>query len=293
MAHIALVYNPLSGGSSHIGLVSKLISENKFSHFELVELDTRNPEKCIHKLVDAQYSTIVALGGDGTVSAIIGAILSLEVDVKFGVLPLGTFNHFAKDIGMPFEISEALIVLDKGNSTYVDVGKVNETYFVNNSSLGLYPKIVSYRDDLQKKGWRKSLAFCLAALAVLRTDTKLTINFETNNKKISKKTPFVFVGNNKYEMEGFNIGERKHLNQGLLSLYLAHNVSKIRLLFLGFHAMKRTLLAQDDFNGIGLRECTITSKRKILAVSHDGEISKMKTPLQYKILPKVLRVIIP
>ena len=294
MTSIALIINTHSGAGSKEKELEALIKTVTYSQFSLIPFNAKQIKSIVRKLSEEGYTTIVAGGGDGTVSAVAGAITDLGLQIKLAVLPLGTFNHFARDIGMPLTLPEALDVIVKGKTTYIDIGKVNDTYFINNSSLGLYPKIVKYREEFRRKGWHKGLAFIGACISILKKNTSLTIEFDLENKKTSKRAQFIFIGNNKYEMVGLlSIGQRKYLDQGALSLCIAKDVSNLKLLSFGFHALKGTLVEQKDFNVVGLKECIITSKKTFVDVSHDGEISKMKTPLHYQIMPKALLVIIP
>ena len=91
---------------------------------------------------------IVAGGGDGTINAV--AMELLGTDTTLGVLPLGTLNHFARDLGIPFDLTEAVGIIARGQSTAVDAGEVNGKVFLNNSSMGLYPRIVSDREHAQE-----------------------------------------------------------------------------------------------------------------------------------------------
>ena len=295
MSKIALIINTASGTNDEkLKELKRLLLEKSFLDIELIELNIKTINETIVDLTRKGFESIVACGGDGTVSLIAGVIITQGLNVKLGVLPFGTFNHFAHDIHMPEKIEDALDILRKGNSAFVDVGKVNTTYFVNNSSLGLYPKIVKYREEYQKKGWHKNLALVGAIFSLVASRTALYIEFAgQNTRTLRRKTSFVFIGNNKYKIEGFTIGERDNIDQGLLSVYVARNVNWIRILILGFHALTGTLLKQEDFNTIGLQTCTISMRKKTVLVSHDGEISQMNTPLTYQIHPKVLRVIIP
>ena len=110
---------------------------------------------------------VVAGGGDGTVGSVAGTLAG--TDRPLGVLPLGTLNHFAKDLGLPLELAGAARVVCEGREASVDVGEVNGRVFVNNSSLGLYPRIVRRRERLQaREGSGKWSAFPRSALRPLK-----------------------------------------------------------------------------------------------------------------------------
>ena len=98
--------------------------------------------------IDEHPDAVIAVGGDGTVSAVASALAGS--DVPMGVIPLGTLNHFAKDLGLPLDLTEAARVVAARNVAQVDVGRVNDRLFVNNSSIGLYPQVVRKRDQIRE-----------------------------------------------------------------------------------------------------------------------------------------------
>ena len=236
-------------------------------------------------------STIVAGGGDGTISSV-AAVLA-GTSKTLGVLPLGTLNHFAKDLNIPIDLEAAINVISEGRIKSVDVGEVNGHIFINNSSLGLYPSIVRERDKQQRLGYKKWPAFLWAAVAVLRRYPFLNVRLITDGEQFSSRTPFVFVGNNQYEMEGLSIGSRRRLCAGELSLYITHSTGRLGLLRLALRAMFRSLRDEKDFTAVTTGEVWIQTKHKRLRVAADGEITVMETPLHYRVRPAALRVFVP
>jgi diacylglycerol kinase family enzyme len=156
---------------------------------------------------------VVFGGGDGTISA--GAAALVGGDKALGILPLGTFNHFARDLGIPLKLEDAVRTIALGHVREVDVGEVNGRPFVNNSSIGLYPEMVRHRDDLRRHhGMRKGPAMLRAAREVLREPPFLRVHLRVFDDVTSVRTPFVFVGNNRYEMNLFALGSRAALDRG-------------------------------------------------------------------------------
>ncbi len=148
---------------------------------------------------------VVAGGGDGTINAVASVVADSRT--VFGVLPMGTLNHFAKDLRIPLELDDAITVIAQGRVRRVDVGEVNGRIFLNNSSLGLYPDIVRDRERQQRRlGRGKWLAFCWATLAALRRYPFLNVRPQLGENSHPRRTPFVFIGNNEYPVQGFNIG---------------------------------------------------------------------------------------
>ena len=152
----------------------------------------------------ARPGVIVAGGGDGTVSTVAAALV--DTDICLGVLPLGTLNHFAKDLGLPLDLEAAVRCIATGVTSRVDVGEVNGRVFVNNSSLGLYPDIVRDREQQQKRfGRGKWHALLRASIAALRRYPFLQVSLAVEGRERAYRTPFVFIGNNAYRMEGLTM----------------------------------------------------------------------------------------
>jgi YegS/Rv2252/BmrU family lipid kinase len=236
---------------------------------------------------------IIAGGGDGTINAV--ASVLVDTDRTLGVLPLGTLNHFAKDLHIPLNVAEAARVCLDGREASVDVGEVNGRIFLNNSSLGLYPSIVRHREKQQQQlGRGKWPAFFWAALTMLKRYPFLSVRLSTDDERMIRHTPFVFVGNNEYEMESFNIGARSCIDAGLLSLYVAHRTGRMGLLRLAWRALFGGLRDEDDFNAMCTKEIWIETRHpKRLRVATDGEVTIMTTPLHYQVRPGALRVLVP
>ena len=235
---------------------------------------------------------VVAGGGDGTINAVASVVVGSGT--PFGVLPLGTLNHFAKDLNIPLDHDAAIANVARGVKHQVDVGEVNGRIFLNNSSLGLYPDIVRDREKQQRRlGRGKWLAFSWALIAALRRYPFLSVQLSLNDKVHARRTPFVFIGNNEYLMEGLNIGERERLDGGKLSLYVAQRPGRMGLLKLALHALFGKLSQAKDFDIVTTTEVEIATRHRRLRVATDGEVTVMNTPLQYRIRPAALEVLVP
>lgn len=237
------------------------------------------------------YKVIVAAGGDGTVNSVAAA--AVDGGKILGVLPLGTLNHFARDLNIPFDLEAAAQTIVAGHTTDVDVAEVNNRIFLNNSSLGLYPTIVRERQKRERLGFRKWPAFFWATIQALRRYPFLDVQLRVNGELLDRLTPFVFVGNNEYAMDLFNIGLRDRLDRGVLSIYITHRTSRLKLISLAFRAVFGSLRDDKDFLALSSSEVKIQTARKRLRVAFDGEVDVMKSPLYYRVRPGALRVIVP
>ena len=239
----------------------------------------------------ANWQIVVAGGGDGTVNAVASAVAGS--DKTLGVLPLGTLNHFARDLKIPNDLERAARTIVSGHTVRVDVGEVNGRIFLNNSSLGLYPTIVREREKNKKLGSGKWPAFVWAAVTALRRYPFLDVRLSADGKEFRRRTPFVFVGNNEYAMERLNIGVRDCLDKGQLSLYIAHRTGRWGLVRLALRALLGRLREEKDFLALCTKEIRIQTRHKRLRVAFDGEVDVMETPLHYRVRPGALRVIVP
>ncbi|MEO8543369.1 MAG: diacylglycerol kinase family protein [Betaproteobacteria bacterium] len=234
---------------------------------------------------------IIAGGGDGTINAV--ATTLIGTDIALGVLPLGTLNHFAKDMRIPLDLEHALRNVIAGHTVAVDVGEVNGRYFLNNSSIGIYPRVVRDREQQRRAGRGKWIAFAGAVLSALRRHSFLRVLLAANSQERIHRTPFVFVGNNEYQMEGFNLGTRGCLNAGQLSVYTVKRERRWALLRLALRALFARLRQSKDFDFFCASEVRIESGHRHVQVAIDGEVMRMDTPLHYRVRPAALRVIVP
>ena len=234
---------------------------------------------------------IAAGGGDGTVSTVAAAVAG--TNAALSVLPLGTLNHFARDVQIPRDIDEAIATMLAGRVVPVDVGEVNGRIFINNTSIGLYPRLVRDRGQQQPKGRRRSSALAAAAWTAWRRYRRVTVRIQRERgESTTVRTPFVFVGNNVYHLCGLDLGSRERVDAGRLHVCTAPET--------GVSGMVRGLgdVLVGQVPGVDrLDSCETTSLtvdgRTRLGVAIDGEFAILRTPLRYRIRPGALRVVVP
>jgi diacylglycerol kinase family enzyme len=235
---------------------------------------------------------IVAAGGDGTVNAVAQALAGTAVPL--GILPLGTLNHCARDLGLPFDIPGAVAVIAAGNTTAVDVAEVNNRIFVNNSSIGLYPDMVRDRERQRRQTRRaKWLAMALAFVRTLRRPPMRRLTIEAENWVRPLRTSLAFIGNNVYDTNFSTLGRRATLTGGVLCLFVAKAERPFDIIRLLLRAAFGRLDQARDFEHHRLRALTIRSRRRRLLIALDGEVAILTTPLAYRIRPRDLRVFVP
>lgn len=235
---------------------------------------------------------LVAAGGDGTVGAV--ASVAVATGTSIGVLPMGTMNHFAKDVGLPLNLEDAAKAIVAGHVRRVDVGEVNGRVFVNNSSVGLYPQMVWEREAEQRRGRRKWAAFGIAVLNTWRNYRLIAARLDVDGSMTAVRTPFVFIGNNKYTAEGFRLGGRSRLDEGRLSIFVAPECGRYEILALPVRALTGKLQPDEaPFLEFQADMVTVEVMHRRTSVALDGELAIMAPPLVYRTRPRALGVIVP
>jgi len=240
--------------------------------------------------VDAGADIVAAGGGDGTVSTV--ANLLVGTPVALGVLPLGTLNHFAKDLGLPLDLRGAVEVICRGRTASVDVGEVNGHCFVNNSSIGAYSEMIRIRERWRPK-LGKWLALVISAITVIRRFPILRLDLEGEGRRLRRFSPLLFVGNNVYGLKWPDIGARHRLDQGCLTLLLMREASRLALLRSALRVLRGQLHLAPEIEASYLKSLTVRSHRSRLRVAVDGEMLTLKPPLHYRIRPQALTVCVP
>jgi diacylglycerol kinase family enzyme len=235
---------------------------------------------------------LVVGGGDGTISAAASALVGSET--LLGILPLGTLNHFARDLGLPTDLGEAAELIARRPERRVDVAEMNDHIFINNSSIGLYPLMVIDR-DLQRRrlGRSKRLAMLVALARTLARFRHHRLTLTVNDEKQLVDTPLLFVGNNDYRIDIGAPGQRESVEDGELSLFVMRKKTRAGFIAASVRALFNRG-REDDMERIDhVERLRVSSRRSALAVSLDGEVVHVAPPLDYRIRKQALRVIAP
>jgi len=236
-------------------------------------------------------SAVVAAGGDGTISSVVAGILGSSATL--GILPLGSRNHFAKDLHIPLDLRDAVACIAAGHTIHVDVGLVNDRVFINNSSIGIYAGMVEAREELVERGHRKWPAMVVATWRMVRRYPGMTVTIEANGEVRTWRTPFVFVGNNAYTLEGMKVGGRARMDEGKLFAYVTPRTRSRDLPALLFKSLLGRTADSGAVEIVSGCELTIRTKSRRVQVETDGEIEQMTQPLRYQVRRGGLPVIVP
>jgi diacylglycerol kinase family enzyme len=259
---------------------------------EVELLDGAGVAKRAREAVEQHAPLVIVGGGDGSQSAAAGAIAG--TDTVLGVLPLGTLNHLARDLGIPFDLVQAAAIIGAGHEQRIDVADLNGRTFVNNSALGLYPLMVVDRDAQQKRlGRSKKLAMLVAAARTLVRFRHARVTICAEGERLAIETPLLFVGNNDYDVALPSPGKRASLADGRLCVLALRKKGRLGLVAVALRTLFNRARDDDMIRLDAVEQLRVESHRSHLTVAIDGETERLAGPLNYSIRKAALRVMAP
>ncbi len=245
----------------------------------------------VRRAVDNGVTAVIAAGGDGTLNGVAMGLSGTRVPMA--VLPIGTLNHLARDLGVPLDVNQAIDALAHSHLATMDLGEVNGRIFLNNSIIGLYPAYRFARERGQRRGWAKWRAIASALVNVFRRRPMLRVRLVADGVERERKTPYILVANNEHRMEGYHLGDRERLDGGRLWVYVMRPLSRFGMIRLALSILLGLFDKREDFEIFEAQSLRVEAHRKRIGVALDGDVVRMKLPLQYRSLPGALRVMTP
>jgi diacylglycerol kinase family enzyme len=293
---VSVLVNRRSGTVVHKGLTAERLKElfqQAGTEAEVRLIPGQEICDAARAAVKDRVDAVVAGGGDGTIRAV--ASVLVDGEVPLGVLPLGTLNHFAGDLKIPNDLEAAARLIAEGEVHSLDVGEVNGEIFLNNSSLGFYPPIVQARDqEMRHSKHGKWVSMAIATFKLLPRLSSLHVTISSGDWKVQRKTEVLFVGNHEYKLNAFVHGAPDRLASGSLYLYIARSRSRLGLIGIALKGLVRDIKRTESVEDFRFPEFKVEVRKKhAIPVAFDGEVSLMRSPLQYRVRPKALRVILP
>ena len=238
---------------------------------------------------------LVAAGGDGTINC--AAQAALAHDCPLGLIPQGTFNLFARQLGLPLEPADATQALLRGSPEPVQVGWANQRVFLVNASLGLYPKLLADREQVkQKLGRRRWIAMLAALKSLLDWRLKLVLDVEMDGEVRQLRTASVFVCNNRLQLQRVGIADEvvQQVGEGRLACLLVQPLGTWAKLRMAAAALCGKLGGEREIHSFALRSLTVgTRHAKRIKVATDGEVQWMQLPVRLTVAPRPLQVMLP
>ncbi len=290
LPRIAVVRNPRSGTAPEPAVLEQAF---RAAQIDARFVDTPDPRDMAQYLdrIAGESDVVVAAGGDGTVSGVAAAVA--RAGKTLAVIPTGTLNHFARDAGIPIELEQAIALITSGRERRFDLGIVNEHLFLNNVSLGSYPRMVKVRDALETNGRSRTLATAIAVARTWWRLRKLTATLLVDDRQLHRRSPFIVVGNGSYVLAGLSLGKREEISDGRLSLYVAPSTGRIGALSLPFRALAGRLESYERFETFCAEAITAQFSHPRIEAAIDGEVRVLASPLRFTIRRAALRVLVP
>jgi diacylglycerol kinase family enzyme len=260
--------------------------------FEVHAVQPDQIARTIRDVVGAGATRILVSGGDGTIATAAAELLNTRAELA--ILPGGTLNHFARDLGVSTEAADALELAVKGECRGVDIGVVNGHVFLNTSSVGAYVRFVRIRERLERRfGYR--VASALAAVRILFQLRRFAVELEVDGKPRIYRTPLVFIGVGERELQLPTLGSRVADGKRGLHVMVVSGRSRARLLAIALAAVARGVDAAartPELDSFLVERCRITLRRPT-AVAIDGELVSLHETLEYELHRDALRVVCP
>jgi diacylglycerol kinase family enzyme len=288
-SRIAIVRNPHSGSAPERSALERAVCAAGLAA-DIVDLPSVDIEARLDRIVSC-CEVVAAAGGDGTVSTVAAAVA--RAGNTLAIIPTGTLNHFARDAGIPTGIDEAIEVILSGRERVFDLGVVNGHVFLNNVSLGSYPRMVHERDGLEQNGRSRPLATTIAVARTWWHLRKLTAELSMDGRPLIRRSPFIVVGNGSYVLSGLSLGRREEISDGRLSLYVAPSTGRVGALSLPFRALAGRLERYERFETFRAERITATFRHSHIETGIDGEVRVLESPLNFEVRRGALRVLVP
>ncbi len=241
----------------------------------------------------AQQGVVVAVGGDGTLNAVAQAVIGSGC--AYGVLPQGTFNYFGRTHGIPQDLADSVPALLGASVEPVQVGRVNGHVFLVNASLGLYPEILQDREGFKKKlGRSRWVAIWSGLRTLMREGRQLHLGIESEDGHRRVRTPSLFVGNNRLQLDRLGFPEAAAIASGRLAAIMVRPMGHLSLFGLALRGALGKMGDTDNVRHFAFRKLSVSPRgKRRVKVAVDGEILWLRTPLVFEVSPEPLPLMMP
>lgn len=295
---IVVIYNPRSGSLLAAGdddpeaALRKLFADRGIEA-ELHACDFKTLPELIRHAAAGSANAVAVFGGDGSILSVVAALG--DCVIPLGLIPGGTMNVLARDIGIPTETAEAVDIIANGTIETIDMAFVNDQPFLCNSEIGFMTHLARTREKLRElPWWRRWPAMVVQGFDLLRTYPRLRVTLDADGQAYRVRTRAIVVSNNLLSDAPGPIPPRQSLNAGVLGIYIARDTSFWGLLRLAARMVAGSWQKEDSLEVLSAKSVVLSLDRPLLlSVMNDGEASQLQTPLHYTMRARALRVLVP
>ncbi len=259
---------------------------------ELLRVSGNDLRRTAESAARSGARTVVAAGGDGTIMAVAAAVGGSGP--RLGVLPLGTFNYFARGLGIPAEPEAAAEIILHGRPQSLSLGDVNGHLFLNNISLGVYPMILEEREQVYRRwGRRRLIAHWSVIRTFLRYQRPLRLTVEADGRTHNIRTPLLFAARSAFQLERFGLAGADCVKSGSFAVFVGPETTRPGLFRQAARLVTQSMQEGRDFDLICADALTIHAGRPWLTIACDGERLRMRSPLKLTMRRDVIEVLVP
>ena len=244
----------------------------------------------------ASRTAVVAVGGDGTLNSV--AQHAHAEGCAMGVVQQGTFNYFARTHGIPADSADAMRVLLASSPRPVQVGAVNGKLFLVNASVGLYPVLLEDRETYKARFGRSRLvAMGAAFVTLMREHRQLHLRIDRGGTLREVRTPTLFVGNNRLQLEQVGMREPGAADAGSIAAVILRPIGTLSMLWLLLRGAFGSLGDADNVDSFDFHRMVVRPSlrygRRRTKIACDGEVSWLDWPLEFKVADQPLMLLKP
>lgn len=288
-----IIFNPNAGTALTTGITTALLAEH-FTRAGLdFDIDDDDGEPMVDRIdraLKGPADVIVAGGGDGTVIAVGEKLLG--TDKTLAVLPLGTMNGLAKDLGIALDIPAAIAQLSTLVPRAIDVAEVNGHPFLHNVIIGLIPNIAVGREWVRGQGWLGKARFVRHSLRLIARAKRIALALSVDRaaRRIEMVQTLV-VANNSYDQRFGAFMTRRRLDRGTLTAYFIRSFKLNDMVRLAFEMVTGRWRDDQIMEYEKVTQLTVATKRPRVLVTMDGEVLWLESPMVFSVQPKSLTVL--
>ena len=292
---LKLILNPIAGGGYALKILPRVVDilERRGCVVDVFKTSRRGNAEWAAANPPDGCSAIAAMGGDGTINEVAHGILESGRDIPLGIIPVGTANVLARELGVPLDYEQACHVIARGNTRRIDVGRDEQRYFVLMAGVGFDAEVVRIIES-NRKGSISILTYAMPILKAFWQYDFPRFSVEVDGRPLGEGAGSVFISNSRRYTGPLVITNRARVDDGELDVFIFRESGKLKLLK---YSVGTLFWVADRFcdvtyvRGKEVRVSPVNSSRDV-AYQIDGD-SGGKLPQTFSVVPSALSVLVP
>jgi len=291
MGKYCFILNPTAGKGRGKGYKEKIENYEKKTKNEFKIVETEYPghgEILSREACGQGFTHIISVGGDGTLFEVVNGAYGKEVSI--GLIPCGTGNDFSRTINLPAKLEEQLDVIHGKRTKKMDLGKANDSYFINVFSFGI-DALITRETQKIKRYLPGTFAYILATIKMLMIYKPVEINLKSESRVFNGKVMLVALGKGEYYGGGMRITPGARVDSGDFQVCIVKALKKITFLKLFPMVFKGNHVYRQEVEVFRAKKVSVESSERML-LNADGDIIG-ECPVEIDLLPQSIKIIVP